>query len=138
MAFRPHYVRSCGGPLLRAVVVRGGGWVLPRQYGLCSLWAGDDGLPAGFRDAADEAYVAGRTVLAPGPGRNLPREKDSVAIFQSGGSDVVHMKDRCHTDSQLRCRKEGASTGRKEAVGWVTTIRAAPKHRFCTISETSV
>eukprot|EP00170_Pyropia_yezoensis_P001830 contig_7775_g1834 len=57
--------------------------------GLATLLASEDGLPAGFWAAADDAYVAGMRVLTPWPGRNLSWEKDSFNFFQSSNRIFV-------------------------------------------------
>lgn len=57
--------------------------------GLSTHLAEDGSLPDGYWVAADDAYVAGRRVLTPWPGRNLPWERDSFNYYQSSARIFV-------------------------------------------------
>lgn len=57
--------------------------------GLSRHLAEDGSLPDGYWVAADDAYVAGRRVLTPWPGRNLPWERDSFNYYQSSARIFV-------------------------------------------------
>jgi len=51
--------------------------------GLAAVLGAEGSLPEGFWVAGDDAYVAGRRVLTPWPGKNLPWDKDSFNYWHS-------------------------------------------------------
>ena len=51
--------------------------------GLAAVLDAEGSLPEGFWVAADDAYVAGRRMLTPWPGKNLPWDKDSFNYWHS-------------------------------------------------------
>jgi len=56
---------------------------------LAELLYGEDGLPQGYLVAGDDAYVVSLRCLAPWPGKDLPREKDSFNYYHSSSRTFV-------------------------------------------------